>query len=249
MIEPMVVTKTLKPIALTHHKPDIYIFDMGQNMTGWARLKVSGPAGTKVTMRFAESLDPNGMLYTANLRGAKVTDTYTLKGEGVEVWEPRFVAHGFQYVEVTGFPGKPTFETIEGRVSHTDLEQAGEFSCSNKLINQIYKTIVWTIRGNYRGLPTDCPQRAERQGWMGDPAQRSKGESYAFSLQQFYAKWLDDIKDAQKDNGDIANIAPPFFVPPKDMTSPTAGFCYNSEFVRDERYLAERLCDDCRLVL
>jgi len=224
MIEPMVVTKTLKPIAVVHHKTGIHIFDMGQNITGWARLKVSGPAGTKVTMRFAESLDPNGMLYTANLRGAKVTDTYILKGEGVEVWEPRFVAHGFQYVEVTGFPGKPTFETIEGRVSHTDLEQAGEFSCSNKLMNEIYRAIVWTIRGNYRGLPTDCPQRAERQGWMGDPAQRSKGESYAFSLEQFYAKWLDDIQNAQKENGDIANIAPPFFVPPKDMTAPPPGF-------------------------
>lgn len=224
MIEPMAVTKTMRPIALVRHKPDIYIFGLGQNITGWVRLKVSGPRGTKVTMRFAESLDPNGMLYTANLRGAKVADTYTLKGEGIEVWEPRFTTHGFKYVELTGFPGKATFEAIEGRVSYTDLEQAGEFECSNRLINWIYKAIVWTIRGNYRGLPTDCPQRAERQGWLGDPAQRSKGESYVFSLEQFYAKWLDDMKDSQKENGDIANIVPPFFVPPKEMNSPPPGF-------------------------
>ena len=224
MIEPMVVTKTLRSRALVRHNPDIYIFDLGQNIAGWVRLKVSGPRGTKVTIRFAESLDPNGMLYTANLRGAKATDTYILKGEGVEIWEPRFVTHGFQYVEVTGFPGKPTFESIEGRVSHTDMEEVGKFECSNKLINEIYKTIVWTIRANYRGIPTDCPQRAERQGWMGDPAQRSKGESYIFSVAQFYTKWLNDMKDSQKENGDIANIVPPFFVPPKDMTAPPLGF-------------------------
>jgi len=211
MVEPMRVTETLKPVKVTELFDGVYIYDMGQNMVGWARLKVSGAAGTKVSMRYAESLDSDGGLYIDNLRGAKVTDTYILKGDGEELWEPRFTSHGFRFVEVTGFPGKPDIDSIAGRVVHTDMEKTGEFSCSNELINRIHKNAVWTARGNYRSIPTDCPQRAERQGWLGDPAARSRGESYDYSVVGLYAKWLDDIKDVQKENGQLPNIAPIFY--------------------------------------
>ena len=124
-------------------------------------------------MRHAETLKPDGTLYLANLRGAKVTDTYILKGKGTEVWEPRFTYHGFRYVEVQGFPGKPSLAALEGRVVHDDLKSAGEFTCSNPLLNQIYRNIFWGVRGNYRSIPTDCPQRDERQGWLGDRSEES----------------------------------------------------------------------------
>ena len=121
MIEPIRITQTLKPIAVTEPKPGVFVFDLGQNMVGWCRLKVSGAAGTTVSLRCAETLKPDGMLYLANLRGARVTDTYNLRGGGLETYEPRFTYHGFRYVEVTGFPGRPTVEAIEGRVVNDDL--------------------------------------------------------------------------------------------------------------------------------
>ena len=185
MSEPIRVTGTLQPISVTEIKPGVYIYDMGQNMVGWCRLHVSGPAGTRIILRHAETLKPDGSLYTANLRGARQTDSYILKGGGEEVWEPRFTSHGFRYVELTGFPGKPDLNSIEGRVVNDDLPTAGEFECSNELINQIYRTIVWGVRGNYRSIPTDCPQRDERQGWLGDRSEESRGET--FSLRQFQA--------------------------------------------------------------
>ena len=190
MIEPIRVTETLQPVAVTNPKPGIYIFDMGQNMVGWCRLKVRGPRGTTVRLRHAETLRPDGTLYLDNIRSAQVTDLYTLKGRGTETYEPRFTYHGFRYVEVTGFPGQPTLRNLEGRVVHDDLPRAGEFACSNPLLNQIYHNIFWGTRGNYRSIPTDCPQRDERQGWLGDRSAESKGESYLFDIAALYAKWL-----------------------------------------------------------
>jgi alpha-L-rhamnosidase len=209
--EPLRVTGTLKPIALTEPKPGLFIYDLGQNMVGWCRLKVSGPAGTRVQLRHAETLKPDGTLYMANLRGAQVTDTYTLNGSGAEVYEPRFTYHGFRYVEVTGFPGQPTLESIEGRVVNDDLPVAGEFACSNELLNQIYRNITWGTRGNYRSIPTDCPQRDERQGWLGDRSEECRGESYLFDMSQLYAKWLQDMSDAQRPNGSVPDVAPAYW--------------------------------------
>src|SRR5262249_7582481 len=159
--------------SVSEPKPGVYVFDMGQNMVGWCRLLVSGPEGTKVSLRHAETLNPDGTLYLANIRSAQVTDTYTLKGHGREVWEPRFVYHGFRYVEVKGLPRKPTLSSLDGRVVHDDLESAGEFVCSNPLLNRIYANVVWGVSGNYRSIPTDCPQRDERQGWLGDRSEES----------------------------------------------------------------------------
>lgn len=208
MIEPIRVVDTIKPIKITEPKPGMFIFDMGQNMVGWCRLDVSGPAGTKVQLRFAETLNPDGTLYLANIRGAKVTDVYTLKGEGVETWEPRFTYHGFRFVEITGYPGKPTLDTLTGCVVHDDLEVVGQFACSNDLINQIYKNVFWGTRGNYRSLPTDCPQRDERQGWLGDRSEESKGESYIFDIAALYSKWLQDMEDSQRPSGSVPDVCP-----------------------------------------
>jgi alpha-L-rhamnosidase len=214
--EPIRVTGTLKPIKLSEPRPGVFIFDLGQNMVGWCRLKVSGSAGTRVQLRHAETLRDDGTLYMANLRGARVTDSYTLKGRGTETYEPRFTYHGFRFVEVTGFPGKPTLASIEGRVVNDDLPVAGEFACSNELLNQIYRNVVWGTRGNYRSIPTDCPQRDERQGWLGDRSEECRGESYLFDMSQLYAKWMQDISDAQRPNGSVPDVAPAYWPLYKD---------------------------------
>ena len=211
MIEPIRVMETIRPVAVTSPRPGVYIFDMGQNMVGWCRLTVRGPRGTTVKLRHAETLRPDGTLYLDNLRTAKVTDLYTLKGQGTETWEPRFTYHGFRYVEVTGFPGRPTLKDLEGRVVHDALPRAGGFACSNPLLNRIYHNIYWGTRGNYRSIPTDCPQRDERQGWLGDRSAESKGESYLFDLAPLYAKWLTDMADTQRDSGSIPDVAPSYW--------------------------------------
>ena len=211
MIEPIRVTGVIKPVAVTEPQPGVFIFDLGQNMVGWCRLKVRGPAGTQVSLRHAETLNPDGTLYLDNLRSAKVTDLYTLKGKGTEVYEPRFTYHGFRYVEVRGFPGRPTLSAIEGRVVNDDLASAGEFICSQPMINRIYTNMVWGVRGNYRSIVTDCPQRDERQGWLGDRSEESRGETYLFNTAALYAKWLQDMADAQKDNGSVSDVCPSYW--------------------------------------
>jgi alpha-L-rhamnosidase len=208
--EPIRVLETIRPVAITHPKPGVYIYDLGQNMAGWCRLKVSGPAGTVVKLRHGEELNPDGSLYTANMRSAKAEDSYTLKGSGVEIYEPRFTHHGFRFVEVTGFPGKLELDAIEGKVVHDALPKAGEFATSNPLINQIYHNIYWGERDNYRSLPTDMP-RDERQGWMGDRQEVSKGETYLFNIAPLYSQWLTDINDAQRADGSVPDVCPAFW--------------------------------------
>jgi alpha-L-rhamnosidase len=208
--EPIRIMDTVHPVAITNPKPGVYIFDLGQNIGGWCRMQVSGPSGTVVTLRHAESLNQDGTLYTANLRTAKAEDVYTLKGLGVETYEPRFTYHGFRYVEVTGFPGKPALDAIEGKVVCDAVPEAGDFVCSNPLLNQIYHNIFWTTRDNYRSMPTDLP-RDERQGWMGDRQEVSKGETYLFNVAPLYAQWLTDIKDDQHANGSVPDVCPAYW--------------------------------------
>ncbi len=210
-IAPIRVTETLKPVGVHEVRPGVYIFDMGQNMVGWCRLTVAGPRGSKVTLRHAERLRSNGMLYMDNLRSAEATDTYILKGNGTEVYEPRFTYHGFRYVEVKGFPGKPTLAALEGYEVHDDLAPASEFATSNPLLNKIYKAVLWGAKDNYRSIPTDCPQRDERQGWLGDRSGESLGETYMFDLANFYAKWVGDMYDAQDEEGRISDVSPAYW--------------------------------------
>lgn len=211
MIAPIRIMRTLKPVKMTQPKANRFIFDMGQNMVGWCRLTVSGPRGTKVILRHAEALRNDGTLYLNNLRSARATDTYTLNGDGTEVFEPRFVYHGFQYVELRGFPGKPSLETLEGRVVHDALPEHARFASSDSLINRIYKNVLWGTRGNYRSIPTDCPQRDERQGWLGDRSAESRGETYLFDVAPFYTKWVSDIEDSQTPKGSVSDVCPAYW--------------------------------------
>jgi alpha-L-rhamnosidase len=211
MAEPLRVTDTLHPVSVKPLGPGVYIFDMGQNMVGWCRLHVTGTRGTVITLRHAETLNPDGSLYIANLRTALATDIYTLKGEGAETWEPRFTYHGFRFVELTGYPGVPATATLEGRVVHDDMEKTVDFTSSNALLNQIHHNVFWGVAGNYRSIPTDCPQRDERQGWLGDRSQVSRSESYMFDVAAFYTKWSGDLADSQHPDGAIPDVAPNYW--------------------------------------
>ena len=207
-INPIRVTGNIKPVTVSEPKPGVFIYDFGQNFVGWCRLRVKGPAGTVVRLRHAEELKPNGRLDFITLGHARATDYYTLKGGEEEVWEPRFTYHGFRYAEVTGYPGKPGLDALEGRIVNDDIATAGEFSCSNPLINQIYKNVVWGVRGNYRSLPTDCPQRNERWGWLGDRSVECRGEMFLFDVAGLYEKWVNDMADSQSSKGGIPDMAP-----------------------------------------
>jgi alpha-L-rhamnosidase len=212
---PMRVKDRLKPVAVTEPRPGVWVFDMGQNIVGWCRLKVRAPEGTEIQLKHAEVLQTEGadkgMLYLANIRGAKVRDIYICKGGSVETYEPRFTYHGFRYVEVTGLPGRPGIDTLTGCVVNTDLPFVGKFRCSNELINKIHKNIFWGVRGNYLHMPTDCPQRDERQGWQGDRAAESLGEMFLFDNVTLYSKWLQDIEESQTPEGNLSDVCPPYW--------------------------------------
>ncbi|MCJ7777492.1 MAG: glycoside hydrolase family 78 protein [Sedimentisphaerales bacterium] len=198
----------IKPVKRTQPKDGAYVFDMGQNFAGWARLKAKGKAGTKVVLRFAEMLKPDGTIYTENLRAARCTDTYILNGKGQEVWEPRFTFHGFRYVEVTGYPGEPRLDNITGIVVHSDTPQVGSFECSNPMVNQLYNNIVWSQRSNFIEVPTDCPQRDERLGWTGDAQIFIRTATYNMNVAAFFTKWLVDLEDSQSKEGAFPDVAP-----------------------------------------
>lgn len=209
--EPMQVMDTLRPKTIRLLNKNTYIVDMGQNMTGWLKIRVKGASGTAVKMRFAESLQADGSLFVANLRDAKVTDVYTLRGEGTEYWEPRFVYHGFRYVEISGYPGEPTLDDLQGLVVYDALATTGSFTSDRPILNAIYQNAWWGIAGNYKGMPVDCPQRNERQPWLGDRTTGCYGESFLFDNAKLYAKWLDDIQGAQLPDGSIPDVAPAFW--------------------------------------
>lgn len=206
---PIRVTEELKPLHLTAPKPGTHIFDFGQNFAGVVRLKVKGPAGTRVTLRFGEMLHPDGSLMTENLRRARATDAYILKGDPAgEVWTPDFTYHGFQYVEITGFPGKPDLETITGLVLHSDTPLTSSFTCSDPVMTRFYQNAVWTQRANFFEAPTDCPQRDERLGWMGDAQVYARAATFHADVASFFTKWLDDVEEAQLPNGAYPDYAP-----------------------------------------
>lgn len=212
MNDPVKIMQTIKPVGITQLKPGVFIMDMGQNMVGRIQMSMKkADKGQEVKLRFAESLQPNGELYTANLRDAKVTDVYTANGNGTETWMPDFVFHGFRYVEITNYPGTPTTNDFEGKVIYDALKTTGSFETSNDIINHIYKNAWWGISGNYKGMPMDCPQRNERMPWLADRAIGALGESFLFDNGKLYAKWLDDIEQSQTEAGSIPDVAPAFW--------------------------------------
>jgi len=222
--EPIRVTDTLKPVKLTEPKPGVFVFDMGQNLSGHALLTASGPAGQTVQLKYGERLHKDGTLdqhdIAIHLRpfGAPErnpgdpiprfqTDSYTLKGGGKETWEARFTYHGFQYVEVTGFPGKPTLDSLRARVTHTDVKPAGDFACSNPLLNQIQKATRWSYLSNLASIPSDCPHR-EKNGWTGDAHLAAEQAIYNFHPAAVDAKWVQDLADEMKPTGELPGIVP-----------------------------------------
>jgi alpha-L-rhamnosidase len=205
------IMESVRPKSIKQIDPGTFIVDMGQNMVGWVHLRVKGMRGQSVKLRFAERINENGTLYLANIRSAKVTDVYTMKGGEQESWEPTFVYHGFRFVEITGYPGKPDLSAIEGKVIYDEMPATGSFETSNVMINNIYSAASWTIKGNYRSIPTDCPQRDERMGWLGDRSINSYGESFLFGNSRLYAKWVTDIADAQKPGGSVPDVVPAYW--------------------------------------
>ena len=197
--------------AITHAKAGAYVFDIGQNMVGWARLKVKGKAGSKVTLRFAEMLNPDGTIYTTNYRGARCVDEYTLRGgRKTEFYEPHFTFRGFRYVEVTGYTGRkaPGLDTITGVVVHSDTPRVGHMDTSSPMVNQLLSNIDWGQRGNFLSIPTDCPQRDERLGWMGDAQIFVRTATYNRDVAGFFTKWLVDVDDAQAADGAFTDVSP-----------------------------------------
>ncbi len=200
----------IHPVALNNPEPGIYVFDMGQNFAGWVKLNLKAPPGTEIKLRFAESLHKDGMIDPASTgvyaTNVVQTDRYICNGKGVETWEPRFTYHGFRYVEMSGYPGRPGLENLDGVFVHTSVNKAGEFVCSDTMINKLHRTALWTEMSNLHGIPTDCPHR-ERCGWLGDAFLTSDMTIYNFNMPLFWSKFIDDIETSR--NGDIPhNISP-----------------------------------------
>ena len=206
---PVRSVQELKPVAITSPTNGVYIFNFGQNFAGVVRLKVKGSAGTTVQLRYGEMLHADGSLMTENLRKARATDHYVLRGDANgETYEPRFTYHGFQFVEVTGCPGRPALNTLTGIVLQSDTQMTSGFECSDPVANQLFKNIVWTQRANFIDVPTDCPQRDERFGWTGDAQIYVHTATLNADVAAFYTKWLRELMESQWPNGMFPGYAP-----------------------------------------
>ncbi|MET9762286.1 alpha-L-rhamnosidase [Streptomyces sp. NPDC006372] len=218
--EPCRVERILPAREVTEPKPGVYVYDFGQNMVGTVRLTVSGEAGTTIRLRHAEVLNPDGTIYTANLRTARATDTYVCKGTGPETCEPRFTFHGFRYVEVTGCDSAPPRSAVKGLVVHTAAPFTMEFDTDAPMLNQLHSNITWGQRGNFLSVPTDTPARDERLGWTGDINVFAPTATYVMESARFLSKWLQDLREAQTDDGAFPDVAPN----PRITGSGTAGW-------------------------
>ena len=201
-------TQTLSPQKIIETPAGSKILDFGQNLVGRLRIQVSGNTGDEITLKHAEVLE-DGQLCLWPLRGAKATDRYIMKGRGVESWEPRFTFHGFRYAEITGWPGALTTEDVQAVVIHSDLERSGWFESSHELLNRFHENVVWSMRGNFLSVPTDCPQRDERLGWTGDLQVFSPTASFLYDVAGFLSSWLKDLAWDQQDMQGIV----PYIIP------------------------------------
>src|SRR3989440_3283931 len=201
-------TELVVPVAITTSPSGHTIVDFGQNLVGRLRLTVRGEAGQTITLRHAEVLE-NGELCTRPLRTAQATDRYTLRGDGLETWEPRFIFHGFRYAEVEGWPGTLQADDLRAMVCHSDMERTGWFECSDPLINRFHENVVWSMRGNFLSIPTDCPQRDERLGWTGDIQVFAPTACFLYDSAGFLSSWLADLTAEQAAAGGVV----PFVVP------------------------------------
>lgn len=199
LMPPIKVLATIHPIAVHQPRPGVYVFDMGQDFAGWTRVRARGPAGTTIMMQHAEELLPDGTLNTVINRAARATDTFILKGSGLETYEPRFTYHGYRFVQVTGYPGTPKLDSVEGRVVHAALDSNGEFQSSDALLNHIQRNFEWGLKNNLMGIPTDNPTRSERTPCLMDSMMAEGAAIYNFDMNNFYAKWLADIEGGRDD--------------------------------------------------
>lgn len=221
---PVKITRLVKPVKIYEQGKDTFIVDMGQNFAGVARIKVSGAKGTKITMRYGENVWKDGSLnYMTSVAtqikkggirggpGAPETawqeDNYILKGAGIETWHPQFTFHGFRYVEITGWPGKPALSDIEGLRMNSDLPPAGSFSCSNEMFNKLHEVIQWTFLSNVFSVQSDCPAR-EKMGYGADMVVSSNAFIYNYNMADFYTKAITDFANEQQPDGGITEIAP-----------------------------------------
>ncbi len=202
------VFQEIKPLSVMEPKKGTFVFDLGSNFAGFARLKVKGKKGARITLAYGERLLKDGTILKANLRGARAEDTYICKGDGIEIWKPRFTFHGFQYVSVTGYPGTPKKDAITGIELTSATRVVGSFECSDERLNKLYQNIIQTQRANFIDIPTDCPQRDERLGWTGDAQAYVRTACLNMDVQTFFHKWLVDLMDAQLANGDLTKVAP-----------------------------------------
>jgi len=205
---PIRVERTMVPKSVTQPKPGTYVYDFGQNFSGVVRLRAEGPAGTDVRLRFAEILNADGTIYTDNLRTAKATDHFILAGKGVEEFTPQFTFHGFRYAEVTGLPIAPGKDALTGLVFHTNAPVTVKLATGSAMINQLWSNILWGQRSNFVGLPTDCPQRDERLGWMADAQVFWRAASFNMDLAAFSRKFAGDMRGTQADTPYYGIYAP-----------------------------------------
>jgi alpha-L-rhamnosidase len=197
----------LAPKKITR-RGNVWVVDLGQNMVGHVRLSARGPAGTTITATHAEMINADGTLYAENLRTALSIDTFTLGGRGREIFEPHFTFHGFRYVEIAGYPGELTADDIRGVVVGSDTPATGTWESSDRDLNQLFSNIVWGQRSNFLSVPTDCPQRDERLGWMGDAQVFSPTAASNADVSGFFTKWMVDVNDAQGPNGEFSTVSP-----------------------------------------
>ncbi len=226
------VMEEITPLSVKSVGNGKYIVDMGQNMVGLQQVKLHGKKGEPITMRFAEVLKENGTeLYLDNMRSALVTDVYIPADERMFIWEPTFVYHGFRFMEISGLDYEPAVTDFKGKVVYDKMPTIGSFETSDPMINQIHKNAYWGIRGNYRGMPTDCPQRDERLGWLGDRTTGAYGESFIFGNALLYKKWLVDIEESMSENGSISDVSPRYWTIWSDNVTWPAAYFYVADML------------------
>lgn len=211
LLEPIRIVQYLSPKEIYSLNDGSYTIDFGQNYAGWMRITIQEKSGQEITLKYAELINEDKSINPHSLNGAKATDVYIARDNRQVTYEPRFTYHGFRYVQVSGLTNAPRREDVQGCVIHSDVERIGDFECDNKLINQLYRNIIWTERSNLYGIPTDCPQRDERLGWLNDMTVRNECALYNYKLVQLYRKWMGDVKDTQgRVTGAISDTAPYF---------------------------------------
>ena len=206
--EPVTKHEIFKPIKIFRTPLGDQVIDFGQNLVGFVQVKIKGKAGDEIIIKHAEVLDKAGNFYTANLRAAKQTNTYILKGGGEEIFEPHFTFQGFRYIKIEGFAGEVKPENFTAIALYSDMKPTGIFTTSNSLLNQLQHNIQWGQKGNFLDIPTDCPQRDERLGWTGDAQVFSRTAAYNMQVNNFFSKWMKDVAADQLPNGSVPFVVP-----------------------------------------